>query len=158
MNIFVLDYDIKKCAQYHFDKHVVKMILEHAQMLSTANRSVGLDEGYKATHINHPCNKWLRESLNNWIWLRNMTYELHEEWKHRYNHKNKIHKSFEVVCSLSVPNLPDIEMTSFALAMPDKYKTNDAVNSYRKYYKDEKNHLATWKNREIPEWYNKEIK
>ena len=132
MNIFVLDTNPKLCAQYHCDKHVVKMILESAQMLSTANRGVGLDEGYKATHVNHPCNKWLRESLANWYWLRDLTYELHTEWKYRYGHpESKTHKSFDVVCNLSVPNLPDIEMTDFALAMPDEYKTNDPVESYR---------------------------
>ena len=154
MNIFVLDTNPKLCAQYHCDKHVVKMILESAQMLSTANRGVGLDEGYKATHVNHPCNKWLRESLANWYWLRDLTYELHTEWKYRYGHpESKTHKSFDVVCNLSVPNLPDIEMTDFALAMPDEYKTNDPVESYRNYYMGEKRNISTWKKRTQPEWF-----
>ena len=154
MNIFVLDTDVEKCAQYHVDKHVVKMILESAQMLSTANRSVGLDEGYKETHVNHPCNIWLRESLANWHWLRDLTYELHKEWKYRYNHpESKTHKSFEVVSKLSHPNLPDIEMTPFKLCMPDEFKTDDVVNSYRTYYMIDKNHLASWKKRGQPEWW-----
>lgn len=158
MNIFVLDYDIKKCAQYHNDKHVIKMILESAQMLSTANRSVGLDEGYKTTHANHPCNKWLRESLANWFWLRDLVQELHEEWRFRYNHpETKMHKSFEVVSKLSVPKLPDVERTPFALCMPETYKSNDVVESYRKYYIADKPHIATWKNREKPYWYKDNI-
>ena len=37
MNIFVLDNDPKKCAEAHCNKHVVKMILEHAQLMCTAH-------------------------------------------------------------------------------------------------------------------------
>ena len=37
MNIFFLDTDVKKCAEYHVDKHVVKMILETCQLLYTAH-------------------------------------------------------------------------------------------------------------------------
>ena len=153
MNIFVLDRDLKKCAQYHCDKHVVKMIMEHAQMLSTACRATGLDEGYKSTHENHPCNRWLRESVMNWLWLRDLTFELHEEWQYRYDHsKSKLHKSFEVVDSLSVPNLPDVPMTSFAQAMPEEYKSDDAVEAYRTYYVFGKTHLAEWTKRGRPNW------
>ena len=38
MNIFVLDTDPVTAAQLQCDKHVVKMIVESAQMLSTAHR------------------------------------------------------------------------------------------------------------------------
>lgn len=153
MNIFILDYDISKCAQYHCDKHVVKMILEYTQLLSTANRLSGLDEGYKATHINHPCAKWVRESLANWFWLAGLLCELHQEWKFRYNHTNKEHKAYTIAKSLYVPDLPLIDRTEFALAMPDEYKTEDAVESYRTYYRNDKRHIATWKNRDKPEWW-----
>ena len=154
MNIFVLDIDPMLCAQYHNDKHVIKMILESAQMLSTACRGAGLDEGYKSTHQNHPCNIWLRESLANWLWLRDLTYELHTEWKYRYEHKeSKTHKSFDVVCGLSVPALPDVPMTPFAQAMPADYRSKDAVESYRTYYMIDKAHLAGWKKRGQPEWW-----
>ena len=87
MNIFVLDQDINKCAQYHVDRHVVKMITESAQMLSTAARLVGIDAGYKITHQNHPCTKWSRNSLSNWLWLKDLAKSLNEEWKFRYNQK-----------------------------------------------------------------------
>jgi len=154
MNIFVLDTDPELCARYHNDRHVIKMILESAQMLSTACRSTGLDEGYKATHENHPCNKWVRESLANWFWLLDLTYWLHQEWKYRYKHpETRIHKAFDVVCGLSVPELPDVPMTPFAQAMPDDYKSNDAVESYRTYYMIDKAHLASWKRRGQPEWW-----
>jgi hypothetical protein len=35
MNIFVLDLDPRRCARYHCDFHVGKMITETAQILST---------------------------------------------------------------------------------------------------------------------------
>jgi hypothetical protein len=89
MNIFYVHPDPVICAQQHVDKHVVKMILEYAQLLSTAHRvldgsiSVGVsDKGrkktsykladdrdavlYSATHLNHPSAKWARHSLANY--------------------------------------------------------------------------------------------
>ena len=72
MNIFVLDDDPKTCAMYHCDKHVVKMILETAQMICTTHHLIGsydYDIPYKSTHINHPCNRWLRDSVENYNWL-----------------------------------------------------------------------------------------
>ena len=44
MNIFYLSTNTDECARYHCDKHVVKMILETAQMLSTAHRVLDGDE------------------------------------------------------------------------------------------------------------------
>jgi hypothetical protein len=145
MNIFVLDYNIAKCASFHNDRHCVKMILESAQMLSTACRMSGVDCGYKSSYINHPCNKWVRASLLNWLWLRELVIDLNAEWQRRFNHSEN-HKSFEVAMSLPYPKIKDIGLTNFALAMPDEYKCNDAVESYRNYYKGEKQDIASWKN------------
>jgi hypothetical protein len=72
MNIFILDEIPEKCARYHCDAHVIKMILESAQMLSTTVRLSGIDRGYKITHQNHPCTLWTGESLSNWQWLREL--------------------------------------------------------------------------------------
>lgn len=152
MNIFVLDYDLQKCAQYHNNRHICKMIIESAQMLSTVCRLTGLDEGYKTTHINHPCNKWCRKSLSNWLWLRDLVIELNKEYRYRYN-KNINHKSYDITMSLSLPDIKDKGLTSFAQAMPDKYKNSDVVKAYRNYYIHEKSHIAQWKNREIPYWF-----
>ena len=44
MNIFYLNKDPKIAAMEHNDKHCVKMILEYAQMLSTAHRELDGDE------------------------------------------------------------------------------------------------------------------
>jgi len=151
MNIFVLDYDLTKCAEYHCDKHLIKMILESSQMLSTACRLNGLDAGYKSTHKNHPCSIWVRESLDNWLWLRDLVFALNREYKYRYE-TERDHKSFSVVKSLPLPNIPKLGLTPFRLAMPDEYKTDDAVSAYREYYNKDKRHLFSWKKRSIPFW------
>ena len=150
MNIFVLDRDPQKAAQYHCDKHVVKMILETAQILCAAFPKG--DAPYKQTHYNHPCSIWARESLANFNWLIELGYHLGEEYTARYG---KTHKSIAVIewCDDHIPslNFPQMEMTEFALAMPDYCKTSDAVESYRKYYIEEKKEICSWKNGS-PDW------
>jgi hypothetical protein len=154
MNIFVLDNSIQKSARYHNDKHIVKMVVEIVQMMSTTNRLNGLEEGYKITHKNHPCSVWMRESLSNWLYAKELVNELNKEWKFRYNHTRN-HKSYEVAMSLSKPNVQDIGITTFAQAMPDTYKNEDIVLAYRNYYIGDKQHLAKWTKREIPDWFVK---
>lgn len=157
MNIFVLDHDLRKCAEYTCDKHVVKMILEHAQMLSMACRLRGYDCGYKLIdrHKNHPCTKWVCESIANWLWLRELTKELNEEYKFRYNHTNN-HKSYDVVRELEVPYTNDdydvITRTPFAQAMPDDVKNTNPVVAYRDYYVQYKQELLQWTKRPTPLW------
>lgn len=156
MNIFILDYDMTKSVQMYPDKHVVKMILEYAQLLSSASRLMGLDQGYKLTHQHHPCTKWLLESITNWSYLWALSDHLNEEWKYRWQHDHN-HKSFEVILDLEWPlDLPDVGLTRFAQAMPDEYKHTDAVEAYRAYFNGEKRHLFNWTNRPIPEWISYE--
>jgi hypothetical protein len=153
MNIFVLDDDHQKCAQYHCDKHVVKMILEYAQILSTNVRIANDCElGYKITHRNHPCTIWARKSLSNWLWLKKLSYHLNEEYKYRYGHIRN-HKSYDVIETLPTPNIPDVGLTPFAQAMPDYCKADDAVDAYRRYYILEKKDIVNWKKRNLPNWY-----
>ena len=148
MNIFVLDRDIETCAQYHCDKHVVKMTLETAQILSTI-----LGGPYKPTHANHPCTKWARETEGNLVWLWRLGNALGEEYYHRYG---KIHKSHQVIAGLQLSSkfcdVRTMNMTPFAQAMPDNYKGRDAVQAYRDYYRGEKSDIATYKNRQKPYW------
>jgi hypothetical protein len=155
MNIFVLDSNIKKCAEYHCDKHVVKMILESAQLLCS---SVWLDGGkapYKLTHKNHPCSKWARESLDNWLWLKELALELCTEYTRRYKRE---HKTESIIRNLKTPNLENKGLTDFPLAMPDKYKTKNVIRSYRDYYIYEKKDIAKWnKLNNTPEWFRKGI-
>ena len=160
MNIFIYDEDIKKNAQYHPDRHVVKMQLEIAQMLSTVYSELTGDYNnlYKPTHKNHPCTLWIKESYANFKYAIDLFYALHDEWNYRYNH-NKIHKSYEVVSI--VENIPSKlfkkqELTPFAQAMPTIYKSENSVKAYRSYFNGEKLHLASWKNREVPYWIEQE--
>ena len=91
MNIFYLHDTPVTCAQYHTDKHVVKMIIEYAQLLSTAHRLVDGDEGlvlYKATHKNHPSAIWARRSAQNYAWLYYHMMELGREYEKRYGKKH----------------------------------------------------------------------
>ena len=155
MNIFVLDRNPKICAQYHCDKHVVKMILETAQMMCTVLNEVGYETPYKSTHSKHPCTLWLKESRNNYLWTRRLASWLNREYKLRYN-KTDNHKSWDVIAKLpSLPKeLPLTCMTEFPQAMPDQYKNpNDHVDAYRKYMIAEK-HYAKWeKGTEKPNWW-----
>ena len=69
MNIFYLDEDPKLCAQYHCDRHCVKMVLETAQLLCTAHWMTGGEAPYKKTHFNHPSNKWAPTMYGYVIWV-----------------------------------------------------------------------------------------
>ena len=152
MNIFYLDKDVNKCAQYHNDKHCVKMCLEYAQLLCTARRQHGDDNApYRATHKNHPSALWVQESLDNYIWLCSLGIELCKEYTIRYD---KRHKCQDVIedCLHNPPNIDSQGITPLRMAMPDIYKSNCPVRSYRDYYMSDKRHLANWK-RDVPEWW-----
>ena len=158
MNIFVLDWDVKKCARYHNDKHVVKMILETAQLLCGVHHMTGkvTDQvPYKLSHKNHPCSIWAREDLNNYLWLCELGLELCREYTYRYDRR---HKSQDIIewCLFHKPNIPDVDFTMPPKAMPDHYKVADPVQSYRNYYMGDKKDFCVWKNRETPHWYNHE--
>ena len=155
MNIFILDYDVRKCAQYHVDKHVVKMILETAQLLCGVHWVAESQYliPYKLSHKNHPCSIWARKSLSNYLYLCELGLELCKEYTYRYG---KRHKSQDVIewCLIHKPNIPDIGFTEPAKAMPDEYKVESVVESYRNYYMGAKSEFAVWKNREKPFWFN----
>ncbi len=153
MNIFVLDKDIEKCAEFHCDLHVVKMILESAQMLCTVCHENGVPAPYKPTHRHHPCTIWAGESLANWRWLRDLALALNMEFRYRFD-KDSDHKSAVVARELQSPPIEDRGLTEFAQAMPEEYRVRgDAVAGYRAFYIGKKAHFATWKKRPVPEWF-----
>jgi hypothetical protein len=152
MNIFILDKDIEQCAQYHCDQHVVKMTLESVQMLCTALNKKGFTTPYKSTHIKHPCVLWVEESYENFVWLKNLAFELDTEYRFRFE-KDSDHKSISVLNEISNFEYEARGLTEFAQAMPDKYKiTGNAVKAYRQFYVGEKMKFARWTNRNVPEW------
>jgi len=155
MNIFVLHRDPVVAAQMQCDRHVVKMVLESAQMLSTAVNVLGGEARYKTAHVNHPCSIWARETLGNFIWLYDHGMALAKEYTERYG---KRHKSEEVIqdCMDEIRPLPlyNLKRTPHPLCMPDEYKTTDVVESYRSFYIGDKSRFAQWnKTRPAPQWW-----
>lgn len=150
MNIFYLDTCPIRAAQQQCDKHVVKMILESAQMLSTAHHEFGSERAvYKSTHKNHPSTVWARECTSNYRWLYEHMMALGDEYTKRYG---KVHLSIEK-CREALREPPEgmpwnveayrlyhiskadiIEHTPPPQCMPDEYKRHDAVEAYRLYY------------------------
>lgn len=177
MNIFFLDKDAKLAAKMHCDKHVVKMILESAQLLSTAHRVLDgkqwidsssgrkikrwkLDDDfresalYKATHINHPSAVWVRESKQHYDYLFDLFFHLCREYTYRYG---KIHKCDSMFSALlQYPkNLADNGFTEPPQAMPEYCRIpGDSVQAYRNYYIKEKTSMLKYTKREAPMWIN----
>jgi hypothetical protein len=135
------------------------MILETAQLLCGVHHmtdQVTDQVPYKLSHKNHPCAIWSRESLSNYLYLCDLGLELCKEYTYRYG---KRHKSQDVIewCVTNKPNICDKEFTEPARAMPNEYKVDSVVESYRNYYIGEKSKIAVWKNREIPEWFKMQL-
>jgi len=135
------------------------MILETAQLLCGVHHmtdQVTDQVPYKLSHKNHPCAIWSRESLSNYLYLCDLGLELCKEYTYRYG---KRHKSQDVIewCVTNKPNICDKEFTEPARAMPNEYKVDSVVESYRNYYIGEKSKIAVWKNRDTPEWFKMQL-
>ena len=162
MNVFYLDEDPMKCAKYHFDAHINKLLLESTQMLSTALWCVDplIAEDYFSiercyapiSNINHPSAVWTRKSTAHFIWLKNLTLYLNEEKKYRFGGKD--HKSYFVATNLPIPDIENHKFTQPPQCMPEYLFHYDSVIAYRNYYmSDEKRYMATWTKRKRPEWW-----
>jgi len=152
MNIFVVDEDPVIAARQLCDKHVVKMILETAQMLCTVAHEHGFDAPYRKTHPKHPCTLWAGKTGDNWSWLLQHGLAMCAEYTRRYG---RVHKSEEVImwCArLPIQFAGARHLTPFAQAMPEQYRNDCAVTAYRAYYHGEKANFATWKS-EVPQWW-----
>ena len=176
MNIFYLHEDPVQNAKWHIDKHIVKMPIEYAQLMSTAHRlldgemylgktAIGRnikrwrlhdereDILYKASHINHPSAIWVRESIENYFQMYKLYMAVLAEFTNRYG---KVHGSSKPSIALIRPpsNIPMVKGTQLPQCMPEICKVkNNPILAYRNYYIVEKNSFASWKNREIPEWF-----
>jgi len=160
MNIFVLSLNPSEAAQLHCDKHVIKMIIESAQMLYSAHWALESPlphNAYKKTHVNHPCSKWVRLSLENYLWLCTLAKELCKEYKFRYG-ETKVHKTEAHILWLEANYPTGIPNTEFIIppqAMPDEYKDEDVVVAYRRFYRESKmkaRNIVTYKKRSIPDF------
>ena len=161
MNIFWLDEDMQKCAEYHCDKHVGKMLMEAVQIMCTALEKHGyIDLPYKSTHHNHPAVVWAGDSAGNFKKLSLLATKLANEWEHRYF---KPHASAEALkkvliatnMNTELPFEPIIEYRP-PLCMPEHLADpmSTPVQAYREYYNEK---LSQWgkmsyTNRDIPEF------
>jgi hypothetical protein len=155
VNIFYLHSNPKQAAIWHVDKHVVKMIVESAQMLFGAHRL--LDErtdGYKLTHTNHPCSKWVRESSQHYDWLYELFICLCNEYTYRYGRLHLTFIKHAHDLQHAPKNLADNGWREPPQAMPSIYKVpDDSIEAYKRYYMGEKHSFAKWKAREVPDWF-----
>ena len=179
MNIFILNEDPVIAAQEQCDKHVVKMIVESAQMLSTVHRMVdGVMERrpsksgsmlqywklndkredilYKACHFNHPSTIWTREGSYNYTWHYKHFIALCDEYTYRYG---KVHSTDTKLRKIlkSLPNNIKTGKTPFKLAMGSNPECmlEDPVESYRRFYETkQKRFNMVWSKRPVPKWFN----
>jgi len=160
VNIFIVEENPADAAQALCDRHVTKMLLETAQLLC-APFPQG-EAPYKRTHYNHPASVWTRANVANYFWVLQHGKALCREFEHR---REKRHKSADVVdwcfsAAISL-NLPQQSVPDYpALCMPDEYKQDNAIASYRAYYKAKLQEWSTrdrplvakWTNRQPPKW------
>jgi hypothetical protein len=156
MNIFYLDSDPVKAAQVQYNKHVVKMILESAQMLCTAHHHytelLSQDDSYipyKKAHYNHPSTIWCRENSEQYLWLYNHMIALGNEYTKRYN---KIHLTITKCADILQATPAGIPLGTFEeppQCMPEQYKVAGcSVTAYWNYYEQEK-HTVAAKNEDL---------
>ena len=187
MNIFALSLNPTEAAQFHGDKHVVKMILEICQMLYTAHWTSTYPElllhrapihlakahkllsvpqtilsaplrksipepGFRPVHTHHPCTIWIRTSLENYMWAVDLALAIAEEYEYRWPGKIHSCKAHAQWLQQNPPKIPSLSLTQFALAMPDEYKVEDSVESYRNFYKGSKQErgLTKYTRRSLP--------
>lgn len=181
MNIFILDNDPVASAQLQCDKHVVKMVLESAQMLSTAHRMLdGVIEKrpsksgkrmvnyykhpdpdlearlYNAVHFHHPCTVWTMESSANYRWHFTHFIALCNEYKYRYGKEHMTDTKMRRLLAQYPKNIPNKKQTPFKLAMQHEPQCmmECPVESYRAYYQTKQDRFKmAWTKREIPDWF-----
>lgn len=184
MNIFYLSRNPAECAREHCDKHVVEMINEYAQLLSSAHRvldgesmtvrkpgtgrnkkllvlqgeivsSDGVIENpvvYRLSHINHPCAVWARQTSGNYDYLLGLFEALLEEYRYRYGRNHATGRFLDVLRN-HPKSIVDGAFSIPPLTMPDKYQSDDAIQSYRDLYVGVKSRFARWTKRQPPAWY-----
>lgn len=176
MNIFFLAWCVEECAKCYSDKHVVKIILEIAQMLYCAHHVLGgktlPENAYRATHKYHPMSVWVRECNANYVFACKLAKALCAEYTTRYakKHKTESHIDWLAENKPDFVDAPSMKMqktetvfgisriddtTPIPLCMPPEFHCEDAVESYRKYYMcDKKQKINVWNHSKKPEWYN----
>ena len=184
MNIFFLHRDPEQAAKEHVDKHVVKMIVEYAQLLSTAHRMLDGIEWtdyskngrkikryrlenpnkekviYKACHYNHPSAVWVRENRLHYQWLYRLFKKLGHEYTHRYGKVHSTNLLLNQLLEEAPNNIPVIDWKDPPPAMkhyPDCIGPGDSLQSYKNYYIVAKAYFAKWSKRDTPKWFTEGV-
>ena len=175
MNIFYLHENPIQNAKWHIDKHIVKMPIEYAQLLSTAHRLLDgemylgktangrnikrwrLDDEredilYKASHINHPSAQWVRESAIQYQFMYDMFVALCDEYTYRYGKVHMTDSKLRELLNELPRNIPLGDWREPPQCMPDDVKTESAIPAYHKYYAVYKKDFAKWTDRPTPQF------
>ena len=154
MNIFYLSRCPHKSAKLMCDKHIVKMILESAQMLCTAHHVNGTlllkSDIYKPAYKNHPSTKWARESAKQYKWLYEHFCTLCDEYTRRYGKVHSTEKKLRSILFIHPTYFDYIGFSPPPKCMPDIYKKGHTVFAYRKYYANAKKHFAKYTDTPVP--------
>jgi len=144
LNIFYLHEDPRKAAEYQYNKHIVKMILESAQMLCTAHHHYGDGDNvpYKRAHYNHPSTIWVRDNCENYAWLYRHMIALGEEYTRRYGKTHLTITKCKGLLGKAPPDMPWLGFTQPPQCMPDEYKDECSVKAYWNYYLGDKHRVA----------------
>jgi hypothetical protein len=184
MNFFYLSSDPAVCAKWHIDKHVVKMPTEYKQCLSTAHRVLDgemytalsengrkikrwhhpdpvMESGlFKASHVNHPTNSWIRECSENYLMMFDLYVECLKEYTYRYG---RIHGSSKNMDLLATPpkNCRSYGRSTAVPQAMDKFPKckvpGDSITAYHNFYNVDKRSFASWKNRPVPPFWRDEL-
>jgi len=156
MNLFYTHEDPQLAAQSQCDKHVVKMILETSQMLSTAHRLSETPQSpfvYNVTHANHPSTKWLRSSQVAYQWGLDHLQALFAEYTYRYGKVHKTQREKLRYLKVVPQDLPQLPFEAPPMCMYDECRGIDTVEAYRTYYRTRRNEIQmNWTKREAPQW------
>lgn len=153
MNRFLIECFQSDIAKSLCDKHIVKMPLEEAQMLSHAlhrhmgnedetfaefNERMGTQNGPKA-HAKHPCTVWAGETRANYEWALTLLKQMCREKTRRYGKPHKCESLIPLFEKLKV-NIPDGNITPHPQcfgSVDEECRTQEdwPIGAYRKYYK-----------------------
>lgn len=156
MNLFFTDRNEITCVKNQCDQHAVKMPLESAQMLCTAQRRYGNEneELYRTAYQKHPMTIWVGDSTQHYAWAYKHWLALLEEYTYRYDRE---HKSSRLIKALEQfpDEMPNNGWVDPPQCMPDEFKGDDCVEAYRRYYiyKAETKFDMRWTNRRVPSWF-----
>lgn len=154
MKFIVLDNVQKASSKMLCDKHVTNLPNETCQILCNVQHLLKVkrkDIPYNPINTKHPVVLWAKESLSNYMWLMDMLYFQQREYTYRFSKQHKVTHTYEWL-RVNIPQMDDKGLTPFPLMMPDKYKSGDIIESYRKFYMNEKKDMLKYTKRRKPKW------